>query len=174
MKVYRARWRGGSAPLGPRPGSHGKAWPIPHPSECEEGSWAFEQGGKAWYCDPERDLEILGPWEEASMRVVDLQDERYMLLSDSQDRRAVLEDLGLLGELPEWPHLLVWAENGELLEVWGCRFSPPLLEDPVVPLLPRQGEDRPVAAAEASLDDPDWLETKEWEDFGGPELPAEW
>ncbi|MCL6567615.1 MAG: hypothetical protein K6T35_01715 [Meiothermus silvanus] len=99
------------------------------------------------------------------MRVADLQDERYVLLSDSQERRAVLEHLGLEDELPEWPHLLVWAEDGEYREVWGCHFEELLLEDPVVLLFPRR-----VAAAS---DDPDWLEAKEWEDLEGPELPAE-
>lgn len=99
------------------------------------------------------------------MRVVDLQDERYILLSDSQDRMAVLEHLGMGDELPEWPHLLVWAEDGDFVEVWGCHFSPPLLEDPAVPLFPRQMADYP--------DDPDWLEAREWEDLEGPELPVE-
>jgi hypothetical protein len=50
--------------------------------------------------------------------------------------------------------------------VWGWRFSPPLLEDLVVPLFPRHKRDYP--------DDPDWLEAKEWEDLEGPELPGEW
>lgn len=98
------------------------------------------------------------------MRVADLQDERYALISDSQ-RVLVLQDLGMEDELPEWPHLLVRTEDGELLEVWGCRFSPPLPEEPVVPLFPRQ-KDYP--------DEPDWLEAREWEDLEGPELPGEW
>ncbi|GEM88362.1 hypothetical protein [Meiothermus granaticius] len=51
------------------------------------------------------------------MQLRNLQDSRYMLLSNTQDRRAVLESLGLEDELPEWPHLLVWAEDGEHREV---------------------------------------------------------
>jgi len=71
-------------------------------------------------------------------RVDDLENGRYLLLSDSQERQAVLEHIGLEGELPEWPHLFAWAEDGELIEVWGCRFDVPLKEDPVVPLFPQE------------------------------------
>ncbi len=99
------------------------------------------------------------------MQVRDLQDSRYMLLSDLQDRQPVLESLGLEDELPEWPHLLVWAEDGEYREVWGCRFTPPLLSDPAVRLYPR---------ASAAPEEPDFDEAVEWRDLEGPELPAEW
>lgn len=71
------------------------------------------------------------------MQVKDLQDERYVLVSHSQDREPVLEYLGLEDELWEWPHLLVWAEDGEYREVWGCYHTIPLLTDPVVRLYPR-------------------------------------
>jgi hypothetical protein len=159
-----ARWKReqGSDPLS---GSLGEAWPLPYPSELEEGSWAFRHGGRVWYCAPE-DLELLRPWEEG-VRVGDLEDGRYLLVSDSQDRRAVLESLGLEEEASEWPHLFVWAGDGEYVEVWGCRFDVPRLDDPAVPLFPPQGLETPS-------DDPDWLEAKEWEDFGGPDLPSEW
>ncbi|MCX7740594.1 MAG: hypothetical protein N2047_06175 [Meiothermus sp.] len=99
------------------------------------------------------------------MQVADLQDDRYMLLSDLQDRQPVLESLGLEDELLEWPHLLVWVEDGEYREVWGCRFTPPLLSDPVVRLYPR---------ASAAPEEPDFDETVEWRDLEGPEPPAEW
>ncbi|MCL6528306.1 MAG: hypothetical protein K6T57_15710 [Thermaceae bacterium] len=53
----------------PQPGSFGLAWPLPHPSPQEEGSWAFWQQGRAWYCTPERDLQLLEatlrPWQIA-------------------------------------------------------------------------------------------------------------
>jgi hypothetical protein len=61
-------------------------------------------------------------------------DERYTFVSDSQDRLAVLESLDLEEEASEWPYLFVWAENGEILEVWGCCF--PWLDAPAVPLFP--------------------------------------
>ncbi|GIW28908.1 MAG: hypothetical protein KatS3mg070_2271 [Meiothermus sp.] len=51
----------------PQPGSFGLAWPLPHPSPQEEGSWVFWQQGVAWYCAPERDLQLLEatlrPWQ---------------------------------------------------------------------------------------------------------------
>lgn len=98
------------------------------------------------------------------MQVADLQDDRYMLLSDLQDRQPVLESLGLEDELLEWPHLLVWVEDGEYREVWGCRFTPPLLADPAVRLHPKP----------TGYDPPEPDEAVEWRDLEGPELPAEW
>lgn len=72
------------------------------------------------------------------VKVSDL-DERYTLVSDSQDRRAVLESLGLEEEASEWPYLFVWAEDGEILEVWGCHF--PWLDAPAVLLFPPRAWD---------------------------------
>lgn len=72
------------------------------------------------------------------VKVSDL-DERYMLVSDSQDRQAVLESLGLGEEASEWPYFFVWVENGEILEVWGCYF--PWLDAPVELLFPLRAWD---------------------------------
>lgn len=68
------------------------------------------------------------------MKVKDLEDKRYTLVSDSQDREAVLNHLGIPTEIFEWPHLLVWVENGEYREVWGCASSVPYRDAPVYKL----------------------------------------
>lgn len=69
-----------------------------------------------------------------TVTVKDLEDRNYLLLSDSQDRKAVLTLLGIPNEIFEWPHLFVLAENGEYLEVWGCASSVPYLHAPVYKL----------------------------------------
>lgn len=68
------------------------------------------------------------------MKVKDLENRNYTLLSDSQDRQAVLQVLGIPDELFEWPHLFVWSENGEYREVWGCASSVPYRHAPVYKL----------------------------------------
>ncbi|RYM37176.1 MULTISPECIES: hypothetical protein [unclassified Meiothermus] len=154
-----ARWKreeGGE----PRPGALGMAWPDP----AGEG-WLFAHGGSEYLCYPcyESELELIRRWDR--VKVGDL-DGRYRLISDPQDRLAVLEHLGLDGEAPEWPHLFVWEEDGEYVEVWGCHFSGLLLLGyPAVMLFPAGTLPEPD-------DDPgEWTE---WRDFEGPELPAEW
>jgi len=97
-------------------------------------------------------------------RIAELQDPRYTLISDFQERRAVLERIGLERELNHWPHLFVWAEDGVMIEVWGCHFDELFEDDPVVLLFPQE-------PLEAPPDDPgEWVE---WRDLEGPELPAE-
>jgi hypothetical protein len=65
MSAFRARWiRKG---LEPPVGTIGIAWPLRHLSPQEEDSWVFWQQGVAWYCAPERDLQLLEatlrPWQ---------------------------------------------------------------------------------------------------------------
>lgn len=59
-------------------------------------------------------------------RIAELQDPCYTLISDSQERRAVLEHIG---QPDEYQHLLIWAENGAYRQVWGIESTPPLLVD---------------------------------------------
>jgi hypothetical protein len=63
------------------------------------------------------------------MRVKDLPEEA-ILIQDSQDRRAVLESIGLdLGE--DYPTLFVEAGQGEYRRVWGIERFVPYLDEPV-------------------------------------------
>ncbi len=73
-----------------------------------------------------------------SMRVRDLPSEA-LLVQDSQDRRAVLESVGL-GHGPgldlealvrEYPTLFVEVGEGEYRKVWGIRRLVPYLDEPV-------------------------------------------
>jgi hypothetical protein len=63
------------------------------------------------------------------MRVKDLPEEA-ILIQDSQDRRAVLESIGLdLGE--DYPTLFVEVGQGEYRRVWGIERFVPYLDEPV-------------------------------------------
>jgi hypothetical protein len=61
--------------------------------------------------------------------VKDLQDSRYTLVQDSQDRMAVLESIGQPDLMDEYQALIVWAEDGDLVEVWGIPWAAPRLTD---------------------------------------------
>jgi hypothetical protein len=62
------------------------------------------------------------------MLVRDLQDSRYVLVQDSQDRLAVLEAIGKPELMSEYHTLIVWAEDGDYVEVWGTCFVPHLTD----------------------------------------------
>lgn len=159
---YLARWQGrGPEPL---PGSHGVAWAV-KPSEWEEGSWGFSREGKTWYCDRGK-LMLLGPLEEADIRLWRLSGEPYERVTDPALCTEVMVEIGMTGEIAEWPTLLVWRDGEEIVEVWGSRFLPAFPDDPVVLLYPD-------FFGEGDSPEADPGEAKEWQDLEGPELPAE-
>jgi hypothetical protein len=67
------------------------------------------------------------------MRLIsDLQDDKYVLITDSQDIQAVCEYLGISPK--PWGCLFVVATDGDYDEVYGCEWSVPLLTHPVLKL----------------------------------------
>lgn len=56
-------------------------------------------------------------------------DGAYVLLTDSQEVRAVLETIGAPHLEEAYPALFVLVGEGEYLEVWGCFRAVPRLED---------------------------------------------
>jgi hypothetical protein len=61
--------------------------------------------------------------------VKDLQEKRYALVQDSQDRLVILESIGKPDLMDEYQALLVWEQDGDLVEVWGIPWVVPHLTD---------------------------------------------
>lgn len=152
---YLARFQAGHPDI-PQ-GSHGLAW------AAEEGNWCFFREGKTWYCNQE-DLLLLDLLEEADIRLWQLKDQQYELITDPALCTEVMVEIGMAQQIAEWPTLLVWRNKGGIIEVWGSRFLPAFPDDPVVLLYPDFDQDDPPEA--------DFDEAKEWEDLEGPELPV--
>ncbi|GIW31539.1 MAG: hypothetical protein KatS3mg071_1713 [Meiothermus sp.] len=126
---YLARWQGrGPEPV---PGSHGVAW-----ATIDGKKWFFAREKYSCRHCHRKDLLLLSSLEVGEIPRQWLESERYELITDPSLCAEVLVEIGMAQQIAQWPTLLVWRNQQELVEVWGSRFLPACPDDPVALLYP--------------------------------------